>query len=229
MLDAYVNGMFVNMKGSRFYYGYDPSRHDDKSIVRDFDAPVYVTLDYNVSPMCATLWHIHIVADAYGRPIYGLDRQPLRCLQAFGQIEIADDASTHQMCDAFIANDLHPDTTYIYPDPAGRARSTKGPPDNEILKSRGFQNVRVRNTAPNFRKRQLAVNNMLDKNLIKIHPINAKGIKRDLESVEQNKVTFEKLKDNPKLTHYSDGLDYLIDIEFPLSGSKPQTGSIKFR
>ena len=39
----------------------------------------------------------------------------------------------------------------------------------------------------------------------------------------------KKIKDNPKLTHASDGMDYFIDIAFPLSGHKPENRSVKFR
>ena len=65
--------------------------------------------------------------------------------------------------------------------------------------------------------------------IYEINPDKCTGIKRDWESVEQDPATYEKLKDNPKLTHYSDGFDYLADIEFPLVGSKPDSGSVKIR
>ncbi len=229
MQDAYIKGLFVNMQGRRFYYGYDPMRHDNKTLERLDGVDVRVSLDYNVSPMCATLWHIIPARSPNGMLIYDFNRQPLRKAIAFNQIEIADNADTHQMCDAMIAQDLDPQTTYIYPDPAGNARSTKGPPDNEILKQRGFKNVKVKLVAPQFRKRQLAVNNLFDKNLIELNPLTCKGLKKDLMGVEQNPATYEKIKTNPKLTHYSDGLDYFVDLEFPLSGSRPPTQSFKIR
>jgi len=31
------------------------------------------------------------------------------------------------------------------------------------------------------------------------------------------------------LTHYSDGFDYLVDVEFPLSGTKPTAGNQQIR
>lgn len=228
MQQAYIEGLFVNMQGNRFYYAFD-AKNLNEAIEYNPSLEVHVSLDYNVSPMCATLWHIVNIKDAMGYNVYQLNGQPLRKAIAFDTIEIEDNATTDQMCDKFYEYGLNPESTWIYPDPAGNARSTKGSPDNEILKQRGFKNIRSKSIAPQFRKRQLAVNNMFDKGLIEMHPIRCKGLKRDCEAVEQDQLTYEKIKSNPKLTHYSDGMDYFIDIMFPLSGIKPSQGSVKFR
>ena len=216
-LDAYLKGLWINMNANRFYYAYEPSRNDDKNIEQISGLPILVSLDFNVSPMCATLW----------QQIKSQNGQTE--LHAFDQIEIKDGADTHKMCRALYEYGLDPINTYIYPDPAGRARSTKGPPDIEILKQEGWENIKVKLVAPQFRKRQLAVNNLLEKAVIKINPLRCIGIKKDFESVCFDEATYEKLKDNPKLTHFSDGLDYLVDIEYPLSGEKPQSGMQRIR
>lgn len=229
MLDAYLRGLWVNMKGSRFYYAYDPKKNENASIEQIEGAPVYVSLDYNVAPMVATLWNVVYISNKAGVPLLDATGRQVRKARAFDQIVIEDGAETAHMARALHNYGLDPDTTYIYPDPAGKARSTKGPPDNEILRQHGFTNIRVRLAAPQFRKRQLAVCNMLAKGLIEINPIKCKALKKDCESVEQDKATFEKIKDNPKLTHASDGMDYFIDIEFPLSGTKPDSRSTKIR
>lgn len=229
MLDAYLRGLFVNMKGNRFYYAYDPNRNDRKDFEQIDGAEVHVSLDYNVCPMVATLWNILNVVNDNGVPYLNPDGSPLRKAVAFACIEIPDGADTHKMAHALKMAGLNPETTTIYPDPAGRARSTKGPPDNEILKSHGWFKIKTKLVAPQFRKRQLAVNNMLAKGLIQINPTECKPLKRDLEGVEQDPATYEKIKDNPKMTHASDGMDYFIDIQFPLSGHKPDSHSIKIR
>lgn len=230
MLDAYLRGLWVNMKGGRFYYAYDPNKHDNKLITQIEGAPVYVSLDFNVSPMVATLWNIVYMNTKSGIPLLDHSGRRMRKLKAFDQIIIEDGAETAHMAKAFISYGLDPDNTFIYPDPAGKARSTKGPPDNQILRNYGFNNIRVKTVAPQFRKRQLAVNNLLAKRLIEINPITCKALKKDFEAVEQDKATFEKIKDNPKLTHASDGCDYLVDIEFPLSGTKPNSsGNTRIR
>ena len=228
MLDAYLKGLFVNMNGSRFYYAYDPAKNDDATIDQIPGAHVFVTLDYNVAPMIATLWHQIPLQNGAGVPLIWPDGRPMRRSIAFDQIVIEDGAETQKMSDAFYAYGLDPDNTTIYPDPAGKARSTQGPPDNTILRDAGWS-IKVKNVAPRFRSRQLAVNNLLAKGLIKIHPTNCRALKKDFEGVEQDKATFEKIKTNPKLTHASDGCDYYVDIEYPLSGLKPQTRSTRYR
>jgi len=230
MLDAYLRGMHVNMIANRFYYAYDPNKNDDAKIQYDPEKPVHVSLDFNVDPMCATLWQVYTFKKR-GIMMYNPDGTPMKELRAYDQIELTgpEGADTAKMCQAFRARGLHPDHTFIYPDPAGRARSTKGQPDTTIIRNHGYTNIRVKTVAPQFRKRQLAHNNLLDKGLIKLHPENCRGLKRDYESVEQDIATFEKVKKNPKLTHFSDGADYMIDILFPLSGSKPNSRVVKFR
>lgn len=229
MLDAYLRGMFVNMKGNRFYYSYDPKVNNDRTIDRIPGAIVRVTIDFNVAPMVATLWHIVNLTTPAGVPLLDQYGMPIRRAIAFDEIVIEDGADTNKMAKALYANDLDPETTVIYPDPAGNARSTKGRPDNEILKAAGWVNIKVKPSAPRFRTRQLAVCNLLAKRQILVNDLKCKYLKKDLEAVEQDKATFEKIKDNPKLTHASDGMDYFIDIEFPLSGQRPESRSIKYR
>jgi len=229
MLDAYLRGLFVNMKGNRFYYAYDPKRNDNANIKQVEGAEVRVTLDYNVAPMVATLWNIVYIKNRNGVPLLMPDGSPVKRAIAFDQIVIDDGADTQKMSDAMYAYGLNPDTTTIYPDPAGKNRSTQGPPDNEQLRKAGWYKIKVKNVAPQFRKRQLATNNLLAKGFIQMHPVKCRALKKDCEAVEQDKATFEKIKTNPKLTHASDGMDYFVDIEFPLSGTKPNSGSARIR
>lgn len=207
-LRAYLYGEWINMGSQLFYYSYDPAVNDDKQIKEDTYAPVHVSLDFNVDPMAATVW-----------------QYDGRHLKAVNQIKL-NDADTNKLAVALKARGYTPDRSILYPDPAGNARSTKGQPDIVILKNHGFTEIRVRSKAPGMRQRQLNVNNLLSKGTIRINPDLAPGIKKDLLGVEQDKVTLEKVKKNPELTHFSDGLDYLCDILFPYSGSRPQRSTV---
>jgi hypothetical protein len=232
MVDAYLKGMFVNMSTNRFYYAYDPHLNDDKSLARIPGLEVVITLDFNVDPMCATAWHIVYVRAKNGGLV--LDKRtgkPMKKLLGFDQVELSGPrgADTHRMAAALRERGYLPESTTIYCDPAGNSRSTKGTSDVQILKQHQFLKIKFNPSAPHMRRRQLAVNNLLDKAQIQIHPVNCKGIKRDLDGVEQDVVTLGKVKDNPKLTHYSDGLDYLVDVEFPLSGTKPESSNPRIR
>lgn len=232
MLDAYLRGLFVNMAGNRFYYAYDAKLNDDKTIERIEGAEVHVSLDYNVSPMIATLWNIVGLINGAGVPLIDRTGRQIKRAQAFDQIVIEDGADIRRMSDALLAAELHRDTTTIYPDPAGRSRNVAvegAKSNNQVLHELGWERVRAKSSAPRMRARQVAVCNLLAKKLIKINPVKCKALKKDLEAVEQDKATFEKIKTNPKLTHASDGMDYLVDILFPFSGQKPDSRSIKYR
>lgn len=205
MLDAYLRGMWVNMTGNRFYYSYS-NANEDLSIREVEGSTLHIGMDFNVSPMTCSVWMYD-----------GLH------LKGCGEIWLEDNGDTNKICLAMKARGYSPERTVIYPDPAGQQRSTKGQPDIEILKQHGYYNIKYRKAAPGLRQRQLNVNNLLSKGVIKLNPKLMPKTKKDLEAVEQNQVTFEKMKENPKLTHLSDGLDYLCDILFPYSGAKPNS------
>ncbi len=212
MLEAYMKGLFVNMLGNRFYYSYDSFKQEDRMIVEDRSQAVHISLDFNVDPMVATCWHYT------GWQIQGFD-----------EIVISGTDTTNLMCKAMKARGYTPDRTIIYPDPSGQQRSTKGLPDIEILKKNGYDQIIHKSIAPTFRQRQLNVNNLLDKRVIRFNPDKCPTLKKDLVGVEQNKVTLEKVKTNPRLTHSSDGLDYLCDNLFPFSGKRPESRIVTFR
>lgn len=213
MIEAYRKGLWVNMAANLFYYSFNPAKNTRDTLkVEDFDQ-YHVSMDFNVDPFCATIWGYD------GFSVYGLDEVELKG---------ADGYNTENMITALKARGYTPKNSIIYPDPAGRARSTKGIPDNTILRNYGFE-VRVKSHAPSFRQRQLNVNNLLDKGRIQIHPTKCKGMKRDFEGVEQDILTLEKSKKNVNLTHFSDGLDYMCDILFPFSGNARATVQTKIR
>jgi hypothetical protein len=121
-----------------------------------------------------------------------------------------------------------PDNTIIYPDPAGQGRRTSGKSDHAILRQAGYE-VKAKKAAPRMRDRQNCVNNLLNKKMLKFNPDAMPKLKKDLQAVEQDVSTMEKIKTNDQLTHASDGLDYLCDILFPLSGKRQKSDTIKYR
>lgn len=196
-LAAYLNGLWVNMNGNQFYYSYSPEKNEDKSIQRDQNKLVCAALDFNVQHMTCTLWH-----------------QTHSGIVGFDEIYLENNADTNKMAEALLARGYTPTNTTIYPDPAGRSRSTRGAPDHEILRQKGF-NVVSRLSAPRMRERQLNMNNKLEKSWIKYNPDTMPKLRKDLLGVEQDPATFEKVKKDAKLTHASDGLDYLVDVLSP--------------
>jgi hypothetical protein len=97
------------------------------------------------------------------------------------------------------------------------------------LKQAGYKDIRYKPSAPQFRTRQLNGNNLLEKGTVKIHPDKMPVMKRDFLAVTQDPATAEKNKDNPKLTHASDGFDYMVDLLFPFSGRRSGTTTSRYR
>ena len=205
MLQSYLEGKFVRLTGRPFYYAFTREKNCDKTIKYDPMLQVHIGIDFNVDYMSATLWHC--------------DDTTARC---FDEIVLPQNQDTHKMVNAIKARGHAPNRCTVYPDTAGKHRDTRGNfTDITILKNAGFTKCRYRPRAPLFRTRQLSVNNLLDKKRLLINPDRCKALLKDLEDVEQDVGDYSKLKTNPKLTHTSDGMDYMVDILFPLSGAKP--------
>ena len=117
----------------------------------------------------------------------------------------------------------YPNNKYIaYPDPSGKARKTSSlHTDHQILVRAGYQ-LKVKTASPRITDSVNAVNKICEGNLI-IDP-SCKGLITDLEQTVNKPGTREIDKSNSERTHFSDGLRYAIDFEYPII--KPLMGSI---
>lgn len=212
LLDAYLKGQFVNLSGNRFYYAYDPIKNNSDA-EPDFNFNFHIGVDFNISPLTASIWQEE------GQKLIAVDEIYL---------ENQDGFRTENLIEAMKVRGYNPENSFIYPDPSGNARSTKGLPDNEILRRGGYQ-VRAKNVAPRFRERQINMNMRFEKGLLMVNAKRCPMLKRDFISVESDQVTLEKIKKNPKLTHLSDGADYMIDILRPFKDHKSENKVVKFR
>ena len=211
---AYLEGMWINMNGSLFYYAYSPEKNVWRGVENE-DMPVHVGIDFNVDPMTATIWQYD------GVRLRGIDEITIAGL--------AGGADTKMLAQALKKRGYGPTRAVLYPDPAGQSRSTKGQPDVEILRQEGFYQIKVKSKAPGMRERQLNVNNLLSRGIILINPDKQPEMKKEFEGVEQDKVTLEKKKNNPARTHHSDGLDYLCDHLFPFKIKRNESSIINIR
>lgn len=198
-LQVFKEGRIVKISGDLFYYSFDRSRH----VVQITDIPksahVYANLDFNVGRMTCTF------AYRLGQRIYFFD-----------EFELLGNSDTFQAAQEI--QKRYGKNVTITIDASGKNRRTSGASDYQILLQSGFakDQIRFKSVNPRFRERQLLVNGKFDKDEILISP-KCKVLIKDLEQVEQSKLTFEKIKDKEgKLTHASDTLDYFIDYEFSL-------------
>ena len=208
LLRAYLNGEFVNLQQGATYYQFN-RENNVKETKYNLQMPISICLDFNVSPMCASIFQ------AYNKSPY---------VRVFDEIELhhggGTEILTERMVDEIKAR--YPNQKYItYPDPANQRHTSALSTDHDILRQAGFQ-VKVKPKAPRITDSVNAVNKLCDKNLI-IDP-SCKGLITDLEQTVNKEGTREIDKSNKERTHFSDGIRYAIDYEYPII--KPLIGSI---
>ena len=216
MAEQYVEGKFVNLVGDRAAYKFDRVRHVSKDVQRIQNLPVWVSVDFNISPMAATLWSV--------------DRnrsKPL--LHAYDEIAI-DNSNTDELADVLRSKLGWDDFITLFPDPAGVAGSTKskGKSDFAILKEKGFEDLRYRKSIRSVKDCLNALNRGFEKFDIKISPV-CKNLISDLEQCIIKPGGFEIDKRDPRRTHWLDGMKNMFEYEFPIVINKPTVSQARIR
>ncbi|MBI4874667.1 MAG: hypothetical protein HY822_08540 [Acidobacteria bacterium] len=197
-----VLGEYVNSSGGRVYNQFDRKAHVG-AVTVDPRAPLLWALDFNVDPMCS------IVAQVCGETV-----------QVLGEIVLSR-ATTLQACEEFHARyRQHAAGVVVFGDASGARQQTTGSSDYQIIQSyfrrEGFPRCeyRVPKANPAVRERVMLVNAKLKSASGEVHlriDGRCKGLVKDLEQVvyKAESTVIDKERD-PKLTHLSDALGYLI-------------------
>ena len=201
-----VLGEYLEMHAGRVYFGFN-RRENVVEEQRDEMRPLLWALDFNVDPMCS------LVTQVQGEQAIVLDEIVL------------SRASTHHACEEFAARfPTHRGGIMIYADATGARQQTSGTSDVEILKKffsdgrYGDPTFKIPRSNPAVRDRLALMNARLESadgvRSIRIHP-RCKELIKDLEQVsyKENSTVMDKDKD-PRRTHLSDALGYLIWQEF---------------
>ena len=209
LLKAYRDGQFINITSGSTYYQF--SRKENCETYKfNPTLPIRCGVDFNLSPLCCSLFQ------TYSNPPY---------IRVFAEVELHLSGGSEILTERLV-NEIksrYRSNQYIaYPDPAGKAKSTSAlHSDHDILRQAGFQ-LKVKPKAPRIVDSVNAVNKICEGNLI-IDP-SCKGLITDLEQTVNKQGTREIDKSNKERTHFSDGLRYAIDFEYPII--KPIMGSI---
>ena len=209
LLKAYRDGQFINITSGSPYYQF--SRKENWETYKfNPTFPIRCGVDFNLSPLCCSLFQ------TYSNPPY---------IRVFAEVELHHSGGSEILTERLV-NEIksrYKSNQYIaYPDPAGKAKSTSAlHSDHDILRQAGFQ-LKVKPKAPRIVDSVNAVNKICEGNLI-IDP-SCKGLITDLEQTVNKQGTREIDKSNKERTHFSDGLRYAIDFEYPII--KPIMGSI---
>lgn len=205
-------GEYVNIHAGTVYSSFKRDRNV-RVMTLDRSRPLYWTLDFNVDPMCS------LVAQRVGDEIRVLDEIVL------------SRASTYQACEEFRSRfPNHQAGVCVYGDATGARQQTAGTNDYRILREflakSGYERAifRVPASNPFVRERvQLMNSRLLSANgdtLLFVSP-KCEQLIADFEEVsyKADSVVIDKDRD-PKRTHLSDALGYLVWQEFR-SGPKP--------
>ena len=208
LLRAYRDGQFVNLTQGATYHAFD------RKIIQEYkynpQLPIYVGMDFNVSPLCAVLWQKYN------------DKPQVRVFAAIALHHTGDgELLTERMCET-IKHTYPNNKYYCYPDATGAARhSSSRYSDISIIRQAGFE-VRVKHINPIVVNRVNAMNRALQDSMI-IDP-SCKELINDLERVTNKPNSREIDKSNKNLTHLTDALGYSIEWEFP--AVKPKLWSV---
>ncbi|MEQ1947924.1 MAG: terminase family protein [Bryobacteraceae bacterium] len=197
-----VLGQYLELHAGRVYSGFDRKANVVESVV-DPEKPLLWALDFNVDPMSS------VVAQIEDGNVTALDEIVL------------SRASTQDACDEFRARfGSHLKGLIVYADASGARMQTSGTSDLAILRRNldelayGKVEFRVPRSNPAVRDRVTLMNAKLaaadgDRSLF-VHPRCAELIK-DFEQVsyKENSTVIDKERD-PRRTHLSDALGYLV-------------------
>jgi len=197
-----VLGENLNLGGATVYHAFRRADHV-RELERDPTLPLLWALDFNVDPMCS------VVAQMNGEVVYGLD-----------EITISR-ATTEDACEECQRRfPRHYQGVIVYGDATGHRMQTSGTNDYEVVRNyfrrEAYPNVdyRVPRSNPPVRERVELVNAKLRSAAGEIRMYverRCRELIRDFEEVSYRQETTIIDKDkNPKRTHLSDALGYLV-------------------
>lgn len=184
LIDAYLEGEFVNLTSGSVYRMFDRERHRSREVIKP-DEPLHIGQDFNVGAMASVIW---VERDSGWHAV-----------KTFSGI-LDTPALIRLLKDRFAEHPL-----VIYPDASGDSRKTVDASTSDLALLRQAQfRVVVNDSNPAVKDRILSVNTGLDKGKIWVN--DAKGAAADYaDSLE--KQAYDKHGDPDK----SGGFDHLND------------------
>lgn len=202
LIDAYINGLFVNLTSGTVYSSFNRSNNHTNEVIREKE-PLVIGQDFNVTNMCSVVYVkrngvFYAVDELAG--IYDTPALIETIKERYGEHHIT-----------------------IYPDASGDSRKTVNASTSDIalLKQAGFT-VKVRGKNPFVKDRIMSMNAALDKNELMV---NTKKCPEYTRCLEQQ--AYDKNGEPDKqagFDHMNDAGGYVIAYELPIR--KPAT-SIK--
>lgn len=198
LIEAYIKGEFVNLKGGTVYRVFDRRLNSTDITENDFES-LHVGMDFNVGKMSAII-HVEREGD------------PIAVNEIFGLLD------TEEMIAEL--NRLYPGRTiYVYPDSSGKNRKSVNASETDIskLEDAGFM-LRYESVNPFVRDRINAMNAMLCNGAgVRRYKINTNKCPRYTDDLEQQ--VYNKQGEPDKAhdqDHMPDAGGYYIAYSFPI-------------
>ncbi len=194
LIDAYIEGRFVNLTSGTVYRSYDRERNRSREAIKQGE-PLKIGMDFNVGNMAAKVFVIR--GDVW------------HCAE-----EITGGRDTPSVIETIKEKYAGHHIT-VYPDASGKSASSKGASLSDIglLRQAGFI-VRAKESNPRVKDRVLAVNKALEALKVMVNPDTAPSAARCLEQQPYDK-NGEPDKSGG-LDHDNDAFGYPIAYEMPV-------------
>lgn len=195
LLDAYLEGRFVNLTSGTVYTSYNREACDSTETIKEGE-PLFVGCDFNVTKQAAT---VYVQRDG-GAVWHAVD-------------ELVNMYDTPDM--VRVIEGRYPDNPiYIYPDASGKSRKTVDASKSDIalLEQAGFW-VRVNKRNPLVKDRVLAMNAALEQGRVKVNASKCPNVADCLEQQVYKNGEPDKASGND---HQNDATTYPIAYEMPI-------------
>lgn len=227
-------GSFVIFSGLAYYKFNSHVHVSNCKQYYDPKAPLIFCFDFNVAPGTAS-----IVQEMTDWPIAQVPLVGHTCTSIIGEVFIKRNSNTEKVCDKLIQDwGDHEGLIFIYGDAtggAGGSAKVKGS-DWDLVKQKLYPKFgnrlvfKVRKQNPRERRRINAVNSRLMSMTGDIHTqVDATCINmiKDFEGVKILEGSIGEIdkKDDPTLTHLTDGFGYYVEREFPIIKLESPKGS----
>ena len=214
LIDAYLNGQFVNLTSGAVYPNFDRRENNTTQIEQPGEA-LHIGMDFNVLNM-----HAEVSVIREGLPITVAEIAGVRDTPTMARV----------LKDRYASGDTKHSIT-IYPDASGQNTSSKNASESDlsILRSAGFT-IRAETRNPSVRDRVLSVNAMLlNDRGERRWKINTDRCPKLTEALEQQ--AYDAAGEPDKSTgfdHPVDAIGYFMHQRYPIVRNTVRVDSLRF-
>ena len=211
LVEAYINGQFVNMAIGAVYKEYDREKCNSDAIYRDGEE-LHISMDFNVMNMNAVVF-VKREPVFLNNPLFEYEGK--NSYHAIAHLH--DIVDTPELIEV-IRNKYPRSPIYAYPDASGKNTSSKGftTSDISLLKKAGFH-CKYPNKNPRILERVQSANSGLKTGLIRVNYVLCENVAEALEQQVYNKNTeLPEKSTTSSIDDINDAFGYFIHNKYPV-------------